>query len=527
MGDSQKSKEKGPYNLWGPDETQVLVELLVDAVHRNWRDNSGNFSKLTVEQKILPVLNERLGCQKNHNQYLSRWKYLRTLYQNYLDLQRFNSGFGWDLEMKRFTAPDEVWDEYLKKHPKHKHLRHESNEQFEDLQLIFGCGLATSGSAIGMGETTDARTFRSGGSKRVKDNKIDDEVFELSSQEPAASPECDTPPFPGTNPKGRVEKLRPRKRSRTLATSNADKLKTDEEDPMIIVRKRLYIMEHTILREDEFQLEDDESEMDVLLLLLENTTRAYFMNRRIERPMRKPITRIGYIYIQKALKEDQEHFRQDCVGAIDGTHIHATVPASDAPSYRNRKGYTSQNVLVACNFDLEFIYVLSGWEGTAHNSKVLNDALTRSTSKLPVPEGKYYLVDCGFAIRRNFLAPYRGTKYHLQDFRGQGCDPSNQNELFNLRHASSNPVFKVQAELVLACAGLHNFLRRECRSDEFLPEEYSENIEENNENNEENTYEENGDMGILQSQQREYANNWRDTIAANMWAEATGTGSHP
>ncbi|CAH8267251.1 unnamed protein product [Arabidopsis lyrata] len=314
--------------------------------------------------------------------------------------------------------------------------------------------------------------------------------------------------------------------------------------------------------------------------------------------MRKPITRIGYIYIQKARKEDHERFRQvyrmypelflkynytmdtfrrskfavstnfhkvlkalnniapslmakprltvpkkirertryycnaptDCVGAIDGTHIHATVPASDAPSY-------------------QFIYVLSGWEGTAHDSEVLNDALTKSTSKLPVPEGKYFLVDCGFVNRRNFLAPYRGTKYHLQDFRGQGCDPSNQNELFNLRHASLRNVierifgifksrflifksappfsFKVQVELILAFAGLHNFLRRECRSDEFLPEEYSEKSEENNKNNEENTYEENGDTGIVQSQQREYAYNWRDTIAANMWAKATGTGSHP
>lgn len=72
---------------------------------------------------------------------------------------------------------------------------------------------------------------------------------------------------------------------------------------------------------------------------------------------------------------------------MDGTHIFAMVPTCDAPSYRNRKGSISQNVLAACNFDLEFIYVLSGWEGSAHDSKVLNDALTRNTSRLQVPEG--------------------------------------------------------------------------------------------------------------------------------------------
>ncbi|VYS68338.1 unnamed protein product [Arabidopsis thaliana] len=116
-----------------------------------------------------------------------------------------------------FTTPDEMWDEYLK---------------FEDLQLIFGCGLATGGSAIGMGETTDAR--------RVGDNKIDDEVFELLSQELVASPQCDIPLFPCTNPKGRVEKLHPRKRFRTSSTSNIGKLKNDEEeDPMIVVSNRI------------------------------------------------------------------------------------------------------------------------------------------------------------------------------------------------------------------------------------------------------------------------------------------------
>jgi len=72
----------------------------------------------------------------------------------------------------------------------------------------------------------------------------------------------------------------------------------------------LHVTESTIVREDDFQLEDDESEIDVLLLQLENKSIAYFKNRRIERLMRKPITRIGYIYIKKAMKEYQERFRQ-------------------------------------------------------------------------------------------------------------------------------------------------------------------------------------------------------------------------
>src|SRR5436190_9934000 len=41
----------------------------------------------------------------------------------------------------------------------------------------------------------------------------------------------------------------------------------------------------------------------------------------------------------------------DCIGALDGTHIAAKVPNEDTAAYRNRKGWLSQNVLVCCEFD--------------------------------------------------------------------------------------------------------------------------------------------------------------------------------
>ncbi|XP_013619588.1 PREDICTED: putative nuclease HARBI1 [Brassica oleracea var. oleracea] len=225
------------------------------------------------------------------------------------------------------------------------------------------------------------------------------------------------------------------------------------------------------------------------------------------------------------------------------------VQSPKKESYRNRKGVISQNVLAACNFDLEFIYVLSGWEGSAHDSKVLQDALTRRINRLQVPEGKYYLVDCGFANRRNFLATLRSTRYHLQEFRGEGSDLANQNELFNVRHSHLRNVierifgifkspflifksappfsFKTQAEMVLACAALHNFLRKKCRSDEFCSDEDEENENQTLEGNENQTLDESGieENFETQEQERENARKWRATIAANMWRDATNTGS--
>lgn len=75
------------------------------------------------------------------------------------------------------------------------------------------------------------------------------------------------------------------------------------------------------------------------------------------------------------------------MGAIDGTQIHATVPLEDQARYRNRKQLISQNVLLACTFDMKFTYVLAGWEGSVHDGRMLRNALTREGRKLTVPVG--------------------------------------------------------------------------------------------------------------------------------------------
>ncbi|KAK5794000.1 hypothetical protein PVK06_035189 [Gossypium arboreum] len=120
---------------------------------------------------------------------------------------------------------------------------------------------------------------------------------------------------------------------------------------------------------------------------------------------------------------------KDCIGALDGTHVRASVPPSIEGRFRSRKGGTTQNVLAAITFDLKFSYVLAGWEGSAHDSRILSDALSRLRG-LRIPKGKYYLADAGYDIRNGFITPYRGVRYHLKEFSAQG--PENAKELFNL-----------------------------------------------------------------------------------------------
>ncbi|KAL3516593.1 hypothetical protein ACH5RR_023495 [Cinchona calisaya] len=102
------------------------------------------------------------------------------------------------------------------------------------------------------------------------------------------------------------------------------------------------------------------------------------------------------------------NLKKDCVGAIDGTHVRVKVSSGEAARYRGRKEHPTQIVLAACSFDLKFTYVLPGWEGTASDSRIIKNALNRE-DKLIIPNGKYYLVDAGFILKRGLLTPYRNV----------------------------------------------------------------------------------------------------------------------
>jgi hypothetical protein len=71
-----------------------------------------------------------------------------------------------------------------------------------------------------------------------------------------------------------------------------------------------------------------------------------------------------------------------------------TIPLQHQEPYRNRKQTISQNVMVAHDFDLKFVHVHAGWEGSASDARVLQDSLNHG---FQVPHSKFYLVDAGYA----------------------------------------------------------------------------------------------------------------------------------
>lgn len=228
-------------------------------------------------------------------------------------------------------------------------------------------------------------------------------------------------------------------------------------------------------------------------------------------------------------------FFDNCIGALDGTHVPAVVSAEYHQVFRNRKKGITQNVLAVANFDLTFAYALCGWEGSAHDGRVFNDSILKG---LPMFRGKYYLGDAGYALSRLVLTPYRGVRYHLKEWGRMGERPQNAKELFNLRHSSLRNVVErifgvvqkrfpilvtmssypldTQCHLIMCCFMLHNFIRRN--------QLYEDCFDKWDESKEGDVEDDSGgevevpefEAGVDAATAREL-NLWRDGIADAMW----------
>ncbi|XP_059639685.1 uncharacterized protein LOC132282071 [Cornus florida] len=137
-----------------------------------------------------------------------------------------------------------------------------------------------------------------------------------------------------------------------------------------------------------------------------------------------------------------------CIGAIDGTQINVVTLVDQQLAYRERKGDCTQNVIAACSFDLKFTFVWARWEGSTHDSRILNEALSRPNLNFPKPpSGKYYVVDVGYANMPGYLAPYKGkARWTI------------------LKHMAPFP-FPTQRLIVITSMALHNYIRQEAIAD--------------------------------------------------------------
>jgi uncharacterized membrane protein YbaN (DUF454 family) len=87
-------------------------------------------------------------------------------------------------------------------------------------------------------------------------------------------------------------------------------------------------------------------------------------------------------------KLQESHFSphfHGAIRAIDGTHISVIVPSSTTITHFGWYRHTTQNVMVVCDFDMRFTFVVVGWTDSVHDTRVFNEALQKYVDKFSFP----------------------------------------------------------------------------------------------------------------------------------------------
>ncbi|KAG8374550.1 hypothetical protein BUALT_Bualt10G0007100 [Buddleja alternifolia] len=145
-----------------------------------------------------------------------------------------------------------------------------------------------------------------------------------------------------------------------------------------------------------------------------------------------------------------------CLGALDGTYIDVHTPLLDKTRYRNHKGGISVNVLGVVDCNMDFMYLLPCWDGSIADGRSCVMVLTGQTDlKSPMSEG------CRSPQNAKELYNQRHTRARNVIERTWGIMKW---KWAVLRSASSYPL-RPQNQMILSCALLHNFIRREMKVD--------------------------------------------------------------
>ena len=105
-------------------------------------------------------------------------------------------------------------------------------------------------------------------------------------------------------------------------------------------------------------------------------------------------------------------FFENAIGGIDGSHFISSGTAEERALAHDCKGLTTTNCLAWCDFDHNFTYLFTGWEGSVSDSMMFFDS---HITDLRIKPGKFYLADAGFPVASALLIPYRDVWYHLAE----------------------------------------------------------------------------------------------------------------
>ncbi|KAM3361037.1 hypothetical protein P3S68_015891 [Capsicum galapagoense] len=156
-------------------------------------------------------------------------------------------------------------------------------------------------------------------------------------------------------------------------------------------------------------------------------------------------------------------FFKGAIGALDGTLVHVVDPANQQIIYRGRgKDKCYQNVLTICNFNIIFTYVYVGWEGIAHDARVLTEVVSNSDNGFSFPPSRDYRRRRAITKEEKFNHAHAQLRNVIE--RSYGV----LKERFPILDKMAPYPINIQRDIAIACFAVNNFIRKESINDELF-----------------------------------------------------------
>ncbi|KAI8570714.1 hypothetical protein RHMOL_Rhmol01G0057700 [Rhododendron molle] len=517
------SRKKLDADNWSYENTEIFLEIMVEEARKDHSTNSKLTCKFTSLQWA--AILEELKKRTHKTDYTlikihQKFDRLKKDYRLFKDLTE-RSGLGWDPVSQTVTASAEVWVTYLQANKDARKFIGKGLDHYDLLHELLDGSLATGvfgqpsslgapsleqeqalrnqGKAIKFSDSTfsDGRKRMSDGSggpssngKQItmstseippyeleEDFSDDDDLLELETLEMMERDGKQKIPQ-------RTCPLSGQEYTTFLLTSHPQNIKD-----MLRVDKHTFralaveLVRRGLLEWDHKNLSVEESLAIFLYICGQNARERVVADR-----------------FQRSLDTISRHFniirRAICNLApfiIRPPNLHETPPEilHDGRYYPWFK----------------FTFVYPGWEGSAHDGRVFFAAVSNPDFNFPHPPiNKYYLVDSGYTNMPGYLAPYRGQRYHRDQWDGANTIFRTPYELFNYKHSSLRnviercfgvlkkrfPILKGmpnydnahQPTIVTACCVIHNFILMHHGRDEYF-DGYNEDVEWEGETDEE------------------------------------------
>ncbi|RWR92926.1 L10-interacting MYB domain-containing-like protein [Cinnamomum micranthum f. kanehirae] len=145
------------------DNEKILVGLMVDQIKKGNRPTTTEPRPTTtgpmVDQikkenrptttvsawldQIKSEFHKKTGITYERQQFRYKYDKMKRVYKEFKKLRDIPTGFSWDPNTKTVTAPDDVWDNYIKINKKAKQFRTKGCPLFDELEIIYGNTTAT------------------------------------------------------------------------------------------------------------------------------------------------------------------------------------------------------------------------------------------------------------------------------------------------------------------------------------------------------------------------------------------------